>query len=132
MFRKLLTKTVTFINLFHDFVLSFNDRFGIALTDKQLHFLFVGVIGIILLIIIHPIFKWLVDKAKSLMVISWIYVFSILVALTLAIEIGQKVTGSGDMDFADIVAGIAGFFIMSAIYLIVRKIYLNIKNKEEK
>lgn len=131
MFRKLLTKTVTFINLFHDFVLSFNDRFGIALTDKQLHFLFVGVIGIILLIIIHPIFKWLVDKAKSLMVISWIYVFSILVALTLAIEIGQKVTGSGDMDFADIVAGIAGFFIMSAIYLIVRKIYLNIKNKEE-
>lgn len=131
MFRKLLTKTVTFINLFHDFVLSFNDRFGIALTDKQLHFLFVGVIGIILLIIIHPIFKWLVDKAKSLMVISWIYVFSILVALTLAIEIGQKVTGSGDMDFADIVAGIAGFFIMSTIYLIARKIYLNIKNKEE-
>lgn len=130
MFRKLLTKTVALINQFHDFVLTFNDKFGIPLTDKQLHFLFVGIIGVVLLIIIHPIFKWLVDKVKSLMIISWIYVFSLLVALTLAIEIGQKITGSGDMDFADIVAGIAGFFIMSAIYLIGRKIYLNIKNKD--
>ena len=131
MFRKLLTKTVSSINFFHDFVLSFNDRFGIALTDKQLHFLFVGIIGIILLIIIHPLFEWLVNKVKSLMVVSWIYVFSLLVALTLAIEIGQKITGSGDMDFADIVAGIAGFFIMSAIYLIGRKIYQNITKKED-
>ena len=48
-------------------------------------------------------FEAFVKKAKSLMVISWVYVFSLLVALTLAIEIGQKVTGSGDMDFADII-----------------------------
>lgn len=131
MFRLLLHKIVNKIYSIHQYILSLNDKYGVALTDKQLHFLVVGAFGLALLIIIFPIFKWLAKK-KLVMSITWIYVFTVLVALTLAIEIGQGITGTGDMDFADIVAGILGFFVFSLIFEIIRQIYLKVfkKNKE--
>lgn len=121
MFKKFLTKSVSLINFIHNYVLTFNDNNGIALTDKQLHFIFVGVFGLVLLICIYPIFRYLAKRNK-IMGITWIYVFTILVAFTLAIEVGQKVTGAGDMDFADIVAGILGYFVMSAAFVVIIKI----------
>lgn len=42
--------------------------------------------------------------------IAFIYVFTVIVVITFAIEIGQKISDSGTMDFADIVFGIAGIF----------------------
>ena len=36
------------------------------------------------------------------MVIAWIYVFTLIIVITFAIEIGQKVTNTGNMEFADI------------------------------
>lgn len=130
MLGKLLDLIVRFINFFHDYFLSINDHLGIGLTDKQLHFLFIGMIGLVLLIVIYPIFKWLA-KNKSLMSITWIYVLTILIVLTFAIEIGQKLTGAGDMEFRDIAAGLLGYFVISAVYLIIRKIYMLNKNKDE-
>lgn len=121
MFKKFLTKSVSLMNYIHNLVLTMNDHSGIGLTDKQLHFIFIGVFGVTLLIFIFPIFNYLAKKNKILG-ITWIYVFTILVAFTLAIEVGQKITGSGDMDFADIVAGILGYIIISAIWIIFKKL----------
>lgn len=121
MFKKLLTKSVSLINFIHNYVLTFNDNNGIGLTDKQLHFIFIGLLGIALLICIYPIFNYLAKRNK-IMGITWIYVFTILVVFTLAIEVGQKITGAGDMDFADIVAGILGYFVLSFIYIVLLKI----------
>lgn len=128
MFKLFLNKSVSLINRFHNLVLTINDNNGIGLTDKQLHFLFVGLFGLGLLIVIFPIFNYLAKKDKT-MTITWIYVLTILIAFTLAIEIGQKITGAGDMDFADIVAGILGYFVLSAIFIILKKIYDSIKSK---
>ena len=50
---------------------------------------------------------------------SFVYVFSMLTGLTLAIEIGQKLTGTGEMEFADVAAGLMGFFIMFALLVII-------------
>lgn len=129
MFRKFLTKSVSLMNYIHNLVLTINDHSGIGLTDKQLHFIFIGIFGVALLIVIFPIFNYLAKKNK-VMGITWIYVFTILVCFTLAIEVGQKITGSGDMDFADIVAGILGFIILSAVAIIYQKIKEAVKNKK--
>ena len=57
------------------------------------------------------------------MVIAWIYVFTVILVITFAIEIGQKVTNTGNMEFADIVFGVVGFFVMFFIFALVRSIY---------
>ena len=47
--------------------------------------------------------------------------------ITFAIEIGQKVTGTGAMEFADIVFGIVGFIVMFLIFAMIRMIYKGIR-----
>ena len=131
MFKAFLYKLVNLVYKVHQKILSINDKGGITLTDKQLHFIVVGLFGLVLLIIIYPIFKWLAKK-NLIMSITWIYVFSILVAITLLIEIGQGITGTGDLEFKDIMAGLLGFIIISLGYITIRQIFIVIYNKVKK
>lgn len=62
------------------------------------------------------------------MVIVWIYVLTLIIVITFAIEIGQKVTGTGNMEFADIVMGVFGFIVMFLVFSVVRGIYKLIRN----
>ena len=62
------------------------------------------------------------------MVIAWIYVLTLIIVITFAIEIGQKVTGTGNMEFADIVMGVFGFIVMFLVFSVVRGIYKLIRN----
>ena len=54
------------------------------------------------------------------MVISWIYVFTLLIVITFAIEIGQGISHTGTMDFEDIVFGMGGFLLFFAVFAVVR------------
>ena len=90
---------------------------GLNLNDKQLHFVVIGIIGILIFVFVHKLFKYLVQY--SLTAISFIYTFTVLVVLVFAIEIGQKVTGRGNMEFQDIVEGLWGFLVAFAIYMAV-------------
>lgn len=110
----------------HSFIISLNDGYETHFTDKQLHFLVIGILGMCLIFIIYPLFKWLAKRNKTL-IIAWIYVFTVIIVITFAIEIGQKVTGTGSMEFADIVYGVFGFIVMFAIFAILRWIILGIK-----
>ncbi len=109
----------------HTFFLSLNDAYETNFTDKELHFLVIGVIGMILVFIIHPLFT-ILAKRNHVLVISWIYVFTLVLLMTFAIEIGQKVSGSGVMDFEDIVFGIWGFMLMFLVFALIRSIILGI------
>lgn len=131
MFKTFLYKLVNLVYRVHQKILSLNDKGGIALTDKQLHFIVIGLFGLALLIVIYPVFKWLAKK-NMVMSITWIYVFTVLVSITLLIEIGQGITGTGDLDFKDIVAGLLGFIVISFGFIVVRQIYVAIKNKSNK
>ena len=42
--------------LIHESILHLNDRSGLFLTDKQLHFLIMGLIGMGILAVIYPLF----------------------------------------------------------------------------
>lgn len=105
----------------HNAILSINDSFEYNFTDKELHFIVIGLIGMLLIFGIYPLFK-LLAKTGHVMVIAWIYVFTVILVLTFAIEIGQRISGSGTMDFADIVFGVVGFIAMFMVFAIIRGI----------
>lgn len=106
----------------HDKIMQLNNAFETNFTDKELHFLVIGLLGMGMLFVIYPLFKYLAKK-KHEMVIAWIYVFTVIVVITFAIEIGQKITGTGHMEFGDIVFGLAGFLLMFVIFALIRMIY---------
>lgn len=110
---KYLNLMVAWIARAHDFILTLNDNYETNFSDKQLHFLVIGAIGLGLILLVYPLFKWLANRGRVLAMV-WIYVFTVLVVLTFAIEIGQTLTGTGSMDIADVAAGMAGFFAVTA------------------
>ena len=114
-----------FINYVHTYILSWNDAYEANFTDKDLHFLVIGCLGMALIFIVQPLFT-LLAKTNHVLVISWIYVFTLILLLTFAIEIEQKITKSGVMDFADIVFGIWGFMLMFFVYALIRAVIIAI------
>ena len=105
----------------HERLLSLNDAYEYNFTDKELHFLIIGIIGMVMIFVVYPIFKWLAEN-DFIMTITWIYVFTLIIVLTFAFEIGQKVSNTGSMEFADIMFGVAGFLVMFFIFAVCRAI----------
>ena len=119
---RLLYWAVEHVAKVHRYLMGMNDAYEYNFTDKELHFIIIGAIGMALIFVVHPIFKWLA-KNDHVMVISWIYAFTLIIVLTFAIEIGQRVTGTGLMEFADILFGVIGFLCMFAVFSVIRGIY---------
>ena len=69
----------------HSRLLKLNDAYEYNFSDKELHFLVIGVLGMLMIFVVHPIFKWLV-KNDHIMVVSWIYVFTLIIVITFAID----------------------------------------------
>ena len=118
---------VSLIAKIHNYIMSLNDSIETSFTDKELHFIVIGLLGIFLVFGIYPVFKWLANTGH-IMVITWIYVFTVIIVLTFAIEIGQGVTGTGNMELADITAGVLGFLAAFAVFAVIRGIYHLIVN----
>lgn len=62
MMTKVLYMIVGLIAKIHTFILGINDTYEYALTDKQLHFLVIGFLGMTLVFAIHPVFKYLAKR----------------------------------------------------------------------
>lgn len=125
--KKIVDLLIDIIYKTHTYFLSMNDSFEAQLSDKQLHFLIIGLLGIGMLLVIYPLFKWMAKKNLTVL-ISWFYVFTVLVVIAFAIEIGQWYSHTGEMDFNDILAGLVGYFAMSFIFLLVVAIIELIKS----
>lgn len=113
---------VEMIARIHRYLLKLNDAYEYNFTDKELHFLIIGALGMAMIFVVYPLFKWLA-RNNHVMVISWIYVFTLIIVITFAIEIGQRVTGTGNMEFADIMFGVLGFISMFVVFSLFRGIY---------
>ena len=132
--KELLYTIIEIISVLHTKLLALNDAYEYNFTDKQLHFIVIGILGMALVFAIHPILLWLA-KRKHVMAITWIYVFTLILVITFAIEIGQKVTNTGSMEFADIVFGIGGFILMFIVFDVIRiiiKLILKLIKKDDK
>ncbi len=105
----------------HSSIMTMNDGIENSFTDKELHFIVIGIIGIAMIFVIHPIFLWLARNNHT-MIISFFYVITVIFVITFAIEIGQRISGTGAMEFDDIVYGIGGFLAFFTVFIILRAI----------
>ena len=106
----------------HSFLLHLNDSFELRLSDKDLHFFIMAALGMLLFFMVHFVFKRLAKW--SVTAISFIYVFTLMTVLGFAIEVGQKITGTGEMDFGDVVAGLYGVLAFFGVYTAYRLLVL--------
>ena len=117
--QTILYNFVILITRVHNYLLTLNNQFENSFTDKELHFLIVGAFGLGLVFVLHPIFLWLA-KHDHTMIISFLYVFTVVMVLTFAIEIGQGYYGTGAMEFDDVVYGVAGFLSFFLVFAVIR------------
>ena len=104
------------VNDIHDLL---TDIFGLHLTDKQLHFWIIGIIGMVTFFMVHFFFK-IIEKMKwSTTILSFVYTFTVMVVLVFAIELQQAITNRGNMEFADAVMGLWGFIVFFLVYAVI-------------
>lgn len=122
MFEMLLRELTLIMAQVHQSIMRLNDGFELSFGDKDLHFIVMALLAMALFFVVHAVFarlaKW------SITAVSFIYVFTVMTVLGFAIEIGQKITGTGEMDFADVVAGLYGVLAFFAVYTVYRLIML--------
>lgn len=118
------------INDVHHWILSLNDNYAWALSDKDLHFIVFGLLSLSFYIGINYIFKHLAKI--SINVLSFIYTFTVMFALALAIEFGQRYTQQGIMDFDDVLYGIYGFIVFFVLYQLINWMIRSIKSLFDK
>lgn len=122
---RILKFIIEMINTAHDLIVDSAHAMGLGLTDKQLHFWLLGIAGVAIFVVFDVIFRKLAKWSIS--AITFIYTFTVLVVGVLAIEIEQKITNSGSMEFDDVVAGLSGFLVLSALYILVKLLWKEIK-----
>ena len=120
--KEFLYRIVEWIAECHNYLLKLNDAYEYHFTDKELHFLVIGCIGMMILLVAYPVFR-ILAKHKMYLTITGIYTFTVVVVLTFAIEIGQKISKTGTMEFADIMSGVIGFLMMFALVAVIKGIY---------
>ena len=120
MFQMILREMTMLMAQIHGMLMRINDGFELQLGDKDWHFIVMAALAMALFFVVHFVFvrlaKW------SVTAISFIYVFTVMTVLGFAIEIGQQITGTGAMDFADVVAGLQGvlaFFVVYSVYRLI-------------
>lgn len=118
MFEMLLRELTLIMAQVHDSLMRLNDGFELRLGDKDLHFVIMALAAMLLFFVVHALFKRL--ARWSLTAVSFIYVFTVMTVLGFAIEIGQRISGTGEMDFGDIVAGLYGVLAFFAVYTAYR------------
>ena len=91
---KILYGIVEIVTRIHNGIMTWNDSFETVMTDKELHFWIIGILGMLMLFVIFPLFKLL--SKNHVLVIAWIYVFTLMIVITFAIEIGQGITHTGN------------------------------------
>ena len=83
--KEFLYMIVGWIAEIHSYLMRFNDSYEYNFSDKELHFIVIGLLGMAFVFIVYPVFKWLA-KHNHVMVIAWIYVFTLILVITFAIE----------------------------------------------
>lgn len=129
--NEIIYQFITWVSRVHEHVIGINDSGGYYFSDKQLHFIVVGLFGMALIFVLYPIFKLLAETGHT-MIVTWLYVFTVIVVLCFAIEIGQWYSGTGVMETEDITSGITGFLVMFFIFAVIRGIYHGIVNLVKK
>lgn len=126
----LLSETM---NQIHDMIMF---GLGVNMTDKQMHFWVIGFIGLVTFLVGYVLIK-IIQKLKfSTTILSFLFTFVLMTVFVFAIEIQQAVTSSGNMEFADAIAGLWGFIVFFAVYAVIAGVFYGLfrlfKRKRQK
>lgn len=119
--RTLLQLLIDIFAYFHSYFVEITQLWGLNFTDKQLHFIVIGIVFLFLYIFTDILFRAL--SKISISIITFIFSFTLSIVISFAIEIGQYQSGTGNMELADIAWGIYGFFVFITIFEIIRALY---------
>lgn len=125
--REIVIQLADMVNFIHDVLV---DIFGLHMTDKELHFWVIGIIGMVTFFFVYLFFKLLEKMKWSTALFSFIYTFTVMVVLVFAIELQQAITNRGNMEFADAVMGLWGFLVFFAAYAVIAVLYYFIARKK--
>lgn len=133
--REIILLLSGMMNRIHD-VLMYG--IGIDMSDKELHFWVIGFVGLATFLTVFVLAK-IIQKLKfSTTILSFIFTFVVMTVFVFAIEIQQAVTNSGNMEFADAIAGLWGFIVFFIVYAVIAGFFYGIhrlvkkKNKKPK
>lgn len=104
------------VNGIHDQIAS---KLSLQMTDKELHFWVIGLIGIFFFLLVYLVFKWVDTFKFKTTLLAFIYTFTLMIVLVFAIEIQQAITNRGNMEFADAAMGLWGFLVFFFIYSLI-------------
>lgn len=119
--KEFVKRVYDFVELVHKTIGRINTKLPYSVSDKALHFLVVGLCGLIMFAVLYPIFKKLAEKKKT-HVITAIYVTTSIAAVSVAAEIGQGLTGTGTPELRDVIWGIIGFIFFYVLVLLIMRI----------
>ncbi|WP_010650278.1 hypothetical protein [Oceanobacillus massiliensis] len=114
--KEIVITLAEIVNNIHDILI---DMFGLSMSDKELHFWLIGIIGMGMFFLVYLFFKLLENMKWSTSIFSFIYTFTIMIVLVFAIELQQAITNRGNMEFADAVMGLWGFLVMFFVYALI-------------
>ena len=57
--KEFLYMIVGWIAKIHSYLMRFNDSYEYNFSDKELHFIVIGLLGMAFVFIVYPVFKWL-------------------------------------------------------------------------
>lgn len=117
--KQLIYQAVIAMARFHDWIWRLNGSLPTPLSDKQLHFLVIGLFGMLLFCVFHPFFCLLVRR-DMVIAVSWFYVLTLVISVAFAIEIGQYLTRTGRMELGDVAFGLQGYLTMFGAFLLIR------------
>jgi hypothetical protein len=116
------------VNNIHDVLIAITQAFGFQLTDKDLHFWIIGIIGMATFFPVYIFFNILSKWRWSIAAISFVYTFTIMTVLVFAIEIQQAITDRGHMEFSDAVIGLWGFLVFFFVYACIAMVFIGVKS----
>ena len=118
--EKILRWLIQRVALIHEYILRYNDSNGLFFSDKQLHLIVMGILGMLIFFVFYGIFKQIEKSFKhSTMIFSFIFTLTNLVVISFTIEIGQRLSNTGVMDIMDILFGLWGFIVFFLTYLLI-------------
>lgn len=123
--KEIIQMLVDIVNNLHDFIQIFvNHTLNLDLTDKDLHFWVMGIIGIMIFLFVLVVSRILAKMRFGITILSFLYTFTFMVVLVFAIEIQQALTNRGHMEFQDAIIGLLGFILFFLLFVAVSAVFL--------
>lgn len=117
--KEIILLLADIVNWFHDVLIIVFIKLGFQLTDKDLHFWLIGILGLVTFFAVYGSFKFLEKMRWNITILSFIYTFTVMVVFVFAIEIQQAITNRGNMEFADAAIGLWGFLVFFFVYAVL-------------